>query len=117
MYNKVTYEDIKYLKEAVGDEYVLIGEEINSDYGHDELGGVEKMPEVLVRVNSTEEVSAVMKRACARNIPVTVRDGEGKETVLKIELRVWNFELGYEFATAFGLDEEHLLPRFHGQHI
>ena len=73
MYNKVTYEDIKYLKEAVGDEYVLIGEEINSDYGHDELGGVEKMPEVLVRVNSTEEVSAVMKRAWARNIPVTVR--------------------------------------------
>jgi hypothetical protein len=48
------------------------------------------------------------------DIPVTVRDGEGKETVLKIELRVWNFELGYEFATAFGLDEEHLLPRFHG---
>ena len=47
MYNKVTAEDVAALKKIVGDEYVLFGEEISSDYGHDELGGVESMPEVL----------------------------------------------------------------------
>ncbi len=73
MYNKVTCEDVAYLKTVVGDESVLFGDEINHDYAHDELGGIEKMPEVLVRVRETEEVSAVMKYAYERNIPVTVR--------------------------------------------
>lgn len=73
MYNKVTAEDIKTLKNIVGDEYVTVGGDISADYGHDELGGIEHMPEVLVKVCSTEEVSGVMKLAWERNIPVTVR--------------------------------------------
>lgn len=73
MYSKVTSEDIKTLGKIVGEENVLFGDEINSDYAHDELGGIEKMPEVLVRVNSTEEISSVMKLAWERTIPVTVR--------------------------------------------
>ncbi len=73
MYNKVTAEDIKTLKNIVGDEYVTVGGDISADYGHDELGGIEHMPEVLVKVCSTEEVSGVMKLAWEKNIPVTVR--------------------------------------------
>ena len=73
MYNKVTAEDIQTLKNIVGDEYVTVGGDISADYGHDELGGIEHMPEVLVKVCSTEEVSGVMKLAWERNIPVTVR--------------------------------------------
>lgn len=73
MYNKVTAEDIKTLKNIVGDEYVTVGGDISADYGHDELGGIEHMPEVLVKVCSTEEVSGVMKLAWKKNIPVTVR--------------------------------------------
>ena len=73
MYNKVTSEDVLALKAIVGNASVLVGDEINPDYAHDELGGVEKMPEVLVRVTTTEEVSAVMKLAYERTIPVTVR--------------------------------------------
>ncbi len=73
MYNKITNEDVLTLRQIVGDANVLVGDEINSDYAHDELGGVEKMPEVLVRVRTTEEVSAVMKHAYERTIPVTVR--------------------------------------------
>lgn len=72
MYNKVTNEDILKIKAISGVE-VLTGEEINSDYSHDELGGIEKMPEVLVRVTETEQVSEVMKLAYERSIPVTVR--------------------------------------------
>lgn len=73
MYNKVTTDDIKALAEILGEENVLFGEKINPDYAHDELGGIEKMPEALVRVTSTEQVSSVMKLAWERNIPVTVR--------------------------------------------
>lgn len=73
MYNKVTKDDILVLSSIVGDGNVLFGDAISHDYAHDELGGIEKMPEVLVRVNLTEEISAVMKLAYERNIPVTVR--------------------------------------------
>lgn len=73
MYNKVTNEDILKLKAISGDENVIYGNDINPDYAHDELGGIESMPEVLVRVHTTEEISQIMKLAYERTIPVTVR--------------------------------------------
>lgn len=73
MYSKVNITDIEKLKAIVGEEYVLTGDEINPDYAHDELGGIEHMPEVLVRAGSTEEISGIMKLAYEREIPVTVR--------------------------------------------
>ena len=73
MYNKVSAADIVKLQEIVGQTDVLVGEAISPDYAHDELGGISQMPEVLVRVRSTQEVSAVMKLAFDRTIPVTVR--------------------------------------------
>lgn len=73
MYNKVTSEDIAVLKSIVGENEVIVGEAISPDYAHDELGGIEKMPEVLVRVTATEQVSEIMKHAYSRSIPVTVR--------------------------------------------
>lgn len=73
MYNKITKEDISVLSSIVGESEVLYGDAISHDYAHDELGGIEKMPEALVRAHSTEEISAVMKLAYERNIPVTVR--------------------------------------------
>ena len=73
MYNKVTAADIAALEAIVGQAEVLTGEAISPDYAHDELGGISRMPEVLVRVRSTEEVSAIMRHAYANNIPVTVR--------------------------------------------
>ena len=73
MYNKVTAADLTALQAIVGENAVFWGDAINPDYAHDELGGISRMPEVLVRVHSTEEVSSVMRHAYARNIPVTVR--------------------------------------------
>ena len=73
MYNKVTAADIAHLQSIVGQLNVLTGDAINPDYAHDELGGISCMPEVLVRVQSTGEVSAIMRHAYERNIPVTVR--------------------------------------------
>jgi len=73
MYNKINNEDIALLRSIVGEADVLVGDAINPDYSHDELGGIERMPDALVRVHTTEEVSAVMKHAHERCIPVTVR--------------------------------------------
>lgn len=73
MYNKLNDKDIAALRSIVGEEDVLVGGAIGPDYAHDELGGIERMPDALVRVSSTEEVSGVMKLAWERNIPVTVR--------------------------------------------
>ncbi len=73
MYNNVTAADIAALQAICGPDDVIWGDAINPDYAHDELGGISRMPEVLVRVRSTEEVSAIMKLAWQRTIPVTVR--------------------------------------------
>lgn len=73
MYNKINEADVSALEAIVGAANVLYGDSINPDYAHDELGGIERMPDVLVRPHTTEEVSAVMKHAWERSIPVTVR--------------------------------------------
>ena len=73
MYNKAEQSDIEKLREIAGSENVFCGSGISEDYSHDELGGVKSMPDVLVRARTTEEISAVMKLAYERRIPVVVR--------------------------------------------
>ena len=85
MYNKVTEADLSVLRTIVGADRVLFGDAISPDYSHDELGGISRMPEVLVRVLSTEEISSVMKYAYAHDIPVTVRGSRGPCPLLQRE--------------------------------
>lgn len=73
MFNRVNNADIEYLKSVIEPDRILIGEEIAEDYSHDELGGIKSFPDVLIRVLSTKEVSAVMKYANEHKIPVVVR--------------------------------------------
>ncbi len=72
-YKKVDEKDVEYLRTLVDADRILVGNEISEDYSHDELGTVANYPEVLMRVLSTEEVSAIMKYAYEQNIPVVVR--------------------------------------------
>ena len=72
MYHKIEQADLSAL-EAIAPGRVFAGGQISEDYGHDELGGVAHMPEVLVRVDGTDEVSAVLRYANANRIPVVVR--------------------------------------------
>ncbi|MCF0135680.1 MAG: FAD-binding oxidoreductase [Lachnospiraceae bacterium] len=73
MYNKVTPADLAYLKSLIPESRIQVGDEILSDYAHDELSGTENYPEVLVFVTSTQEVSAILKYANEKHIPVTTR--------------------------------------------
>jgi glycolate oxidase len=73
-YKKIDDKDIAYILSVINDkERVFYGEEINEDYSHDEMGTVKQMPEVVVQVLCTEEVSAIMKYAYEHTIPVTPR--------------------------------------------
>ena len=79
-YHKIEESDLTYFRSVLDPKFVLSGAEINEDYSHDELGGVERYPEVLLRVRSTEEVAAVMRYANEHTIPVVVR-GSGSGLV------------------------------------
>ena len=73
-YKKITENDRKALLDIVKKEdNVLFGDGINEEYSHDELGGTEAYPEIVVKATSTQEVSKIMKYAYENNIPVTPR--------------------------------------------
>ena len=73
-YNKVTPEIAEQLKAVVGEKRFSAGEAVNPDYSHDEMPIYGKyFPEVVCEVESTEEVSQIMKICSANKIPVTPR--------------------------------------------
>ena len=72
-YNTFTADDLAALRNICGNERVIPRDQIGEDYSHDELSGIRKFPDVLVRAASAQEVSEVMKYAASRNIPVTPR--------------------------------------------
>ena len=69
MYNRVTEAEIAALQAISGKNNVLFGKDISPDYAHDELGGISSMPEVVVRVQSTEEISEVAASIAAVSVP------------------------------------------------
>ena len=62
-----------YKKHNSDDERVLVGENINEEYSHDELSGTSSYPDVVVKAKSAEEIAAIMKYAYENTIPVTPR--------------------------------------------
>jgi len=73
-YNKVTPEIAEQLKAVVGEKRFSSGEAVNPDYSHDEMPIYGTyFPEVVCEVESTEEVSEIMKICSANKIPVTPR--------------------------------------------
>jgi len=76
-YKKMDAKDLEFFKSVLNDpKRVLVGDQINPDYSHDEIdcvGVEEKFPDVVLRVLSTEEVSKIMKYCNDNLIPVVVR--------------------------------------------
>jgi glycolate oxidase len=73
MYKIIDNEDILYFISLLGKENVIQKENIKADYHKDELGTIYGIPELLLFVHNTEEVSSIMKYATSKIIPVTVR--------------------------------------------
>ncbi|MBR3366644.1 MAG: FAD-binding oxidoreductase [Lachnospiraceae bacterium] len=72
-YNKVTPEILEQLK-AAAPGHILWGDDLNPDYGRDEMPIYgENMPEAVLQATSAEEISAVVKICNENHIPVTTR--------------------------------------------
>ena len=72
-YKKLGNEDIEFLRSIVGSDRLYVGDAINKDLSHDEMDSIHKMPEAMVEILATEEVSKIMKYANDNMIPVVVR--------------------------------------------
>ena len=52
-YKKIDEKDIAYIKEIIGDKKrVLVKDEINEEYGHDELCGIKSLPDIVAVVKA-----------------------------------------------------------------
>lgn len=73
-YNKITPEIAARLRACVGEGRFYVKDEIDPNYSHDEMPIYGKhMPDAAVDVETTEEVSAIMKICFENIIPVTCR--------------------------------------------
>lgn len=72
-YNKLTTEDIKFIKDIFGPENIFVGSDIKKEFTHDELTTVFAYPEIHVLASNKNQIAKVMKYANEKLIPVTVR--------------------------------------------
>jgi glycolate oxidase len=74
-YSRITEEILRDLESIVGPSSVVTDEEKMLPYAHDEVSEAAyvKMPEVVVRPGTKEEIASIMKLANREKIPVTPR--------------------------------------------
>ncbi len=72
-YKLIEQYDIEYFQKVIEPNRIFTKNEISPDYGKDELGTIEKMPDVVIQVLTTLEVSIIMKYAYKFRIPVVIR--------------------------------------------
>ena len=109
-YNTFSDADLAALREICGNDRVIPREKMGEDYSHDELSGIRKFPDVLVRAVSAEEVSQVLKYASSRDLPVTPR-GAGTGLVGGAVALRGGIMLDLSRMNRFlELDEERLIP-------
>jgi glycolate oxidase len=78
MYKKIDNETLQQLSEILGDGYLLTPEDDLDAYAHDEVAEIWHLPEAVARVQSTEQVSQILKLAQEKRFPVTPRGaGQG----------------------------------------
>lgn len=77
MYKKINKEIIEELEKIVGQENLILDSEKMVDYSHDEFSDakIARMPELVVKPKTTEEVSRILRLANEEMFPVTPRGG------------------------------------------
>ena len=77
MYKKIDEEIVQKLEDIVGSEDLINDQEKMQDYAGDEFAdfSVRKKPEVVVKPESAEEISDILKLANHENVSVTPRGG------------------------------------------
>ncbi len=72
-YKKINSTDISIFNDIVGKDSVILKEDIEKDFTHDELQTVYAYPDVHIYVKDKFQIQKIMKYAYDQNIPVTVR--------------------------------------------
>lgn len=72
-YKKLTDEDIQKITNIFGENQVVLKDQIEEDFHHDELQTVYGEPDLLVFASTKEQIQALMKYAYSESIAVTVR--------------------------------------------
>jgi glycolate oxidase len=72
-YKTIDENDYKAILSFIAPERVLYQDNINEEYSHDELSSEKSYPDIVVRVQSAQEVSKLMAYASEHNIAVTPR--------------------------------------------
>jgi glycolate oxidase len=77
MFNTLTERIIRELEKIVGKKNVICDPEKKIDYSHDEfsLRDIAREPDVVVKPQSTQEVSRILRLSNEEKIPVTPRGG------------------------------------------
>ncbi|MCX6259166.1 MAG: FAD-binding protein [Bacteroidia bacterium] len=74
-YKKIEATDIEHFNSIVGSEYLVTDVELMEPYSHDETEDLVFYPELVIRSNTSEEISKILKYCNEKNIPVTPRAG------------------------------------------
>lgn len=72
-FNKISQDILARIKHIVGDDAVITNKDEVADYSHDETEDLVYYPEVVVKPQSVEQISALMKLCNENLIPVTAR--------------------------------------------
>ena len=70
-FNKLTNKDVLYFESIVGNENCFLDRETRDNYGKDETEDLLFPPEIVVKPNSVDQISAIMKYCNDNIIPVT----------------------------------------------
>ena len=73
MYKKIDKKDIQFFQKFIDQSRLIIGDEISEDFSKDELGTVKNHPELVIKVETANEISKIVRYANQQIIPVTVR--------------------------------------------
>jgi glycolate oxidase len=69
----LTGSHIAQFKQIIGEKYVLVDEESLNHYSHDETEDLHYLPEVVLKPQTAEEISEILKICNKARIPVTPR--------------------------------------------
>ena len=73
MFNKPSLNSVSAFRRILGDENVLFDKESLSHYSHDETEDLKFLPEIILKPNSAQQVSEILKICNRELIPVTPR--------------------------------------------
>jgi glycolate oxidase len=66
-------EHLESFKQIVGEAYVFVDQEVLENYSHDETEDLHFLPDVVIKPNTAEEISEILKICNQHKIPVTPR--------------------------------------------